>query len=61
MGMFNEEQMDHMRDLAHMAKEGKVCPCGWFSKADCSRRCNSAYGSPEAEAAARAKSAKATA
>ena len=57
MSYFNEEQLDHMRDLAQMAKEGKVCPCGWFTKEDCARRCNSVYRSPEAEIEARAKRA----
>lgn len=61
MSYFNEEQLDYMRDLAAMAKEGKVCPCGWFTKDECSRRCNSPYGSPEKEAEARAARAKATA
>ena len=53
--MFNEEQRDHMRSLAALAREGKVCPCGWFTKEECARRCNSVNGSPEAEAKHRAE------
>jgi hypothetical protein len=30
--MFNEEQRDHMRYLAEMAKQGKTCHCGWYVK-----------------------------
>jgi hypothetical protein len=58
MSYFNDEQMDHMRSLARMAEEGKVCPCGWFTKDECAQRCNSSYGSPEKEAANRALRAK---
>lgn len=55
MSYFNDEQNDHMRDLAKMAQEGKACPCGWYSKDECASRCQSVYGSPEREAEARAK------
>lgn len=58
MSLFNEEQLDHMRSLGKLAKEGKVCPCGWFTKEECARRCNSVYRSPEAEIAHRAALAK---
>lgn len=59
MSYFNDEQLGYMRDLAALAKEGRVCPCGWFTKDDCARRCNSTYGSPEKEQAARDARAKA--
>jgi len=55
MSYFNDEQLDHMRDLARLAKEGKVCPCGWYMKEECAQHCNSVYRSPEGEIEARAK------
>lgn len=50
MSLFNEEQMDHMRDLAKAAKKGLICPCGRFSKEDCARRCQWPGGVEHAEA-----------
>ncbi len=52
MSYFNDEQLDHMRALGRAAKDGKVCPCGWFTKDECAQRCNSPYRSPEAHLAA---------
>lgn len=55
MSYFNEEQLDHMRDLQRLGAEGKICPCGWYTKDECARKCQSPYGSPEAHRAALAK------
>lgn len=54
MSYFNEEQLEHMRELAALAREGKVCPCGWFTKEECHSRCQSGYGSPEKQQEANA-------
>jgi hypothetical protein len=54
MSYFNEDQLDHMKDLAEASKKGLTCPCGWFLKTDCERRCNSPHGSPEKHAAGEA-------
>ncbi len=51
MSYFNDEQMDHMRSLSKLAAEGKVCPCGWYTKDECAKRCQSTCGSAEAQSA----------
>lgn len=37
--MFNSEQQEHMRDLAQLAEQGKLCACGWESKRNCEAYC----------------------
>lgn len=59
MSYFNEEQLDHMRSLSKMAAEGKVCPCGWYTKDECIKRCQSPHGSGAAHSEHIAERAKA--